>query len=117
MRDARKFAIDKISHYVRLIEIMLNPSQASPMFLMLLKEITSKDKKVIEEVFLAFIGLEISSYYLDIESTESTEAELIKQIYSVWVAQKKNLVYLVGILERNSKFNGVQKVKSKDYFN
>jgi Rad3-related DNA helicase len=117
IKDVRKFAIEKISHYVRLIEIMLNPSQASPMFLMLLREINSKDKKIIEEVFSALIELEISSYYLDIESTESKEVESIKKIYSVWLSHKKNLTYLVEILERNSKLSNNQKGKSKDYFN
>jgi hypothetical protein len=87
------------------------------MFLMLLREINSKDKKIIEEVFSAFIELEISSYYLDIESTESKEVESIKKIYSVWLSHKKNLTYLVEILERNSKLSNNQKGKSKDYFN
>ncbi len=117
LRDIRKFAIEKIAHYVRLIEIMLNPSQASPMFLMLLKEITSKDKKIIEEVFSVFIELEISSYYLDITSSETKEVDILKKVYSVWSAQKSNLEYMIGILEKNSKTNTKPNGKSRDYFN
>lgn len=117
LRDIRKIAIEKISHYVRLIEIMLNPSQASPMFLILLKEVTSKDRKIIEEVLSAFIELEIASYYLDITSKEAVEAELVNKIFTLWIAQKDNLNHLIGILERNSKINNKPNGKSKDYFN
>ncbi len=117
LRDVRKFAIEKIAHYVRLIEIMLNPSQASPMFLLLLREITTKDKKIIEEVFSVFIELEISSYYLDINSSENKESDIIKKIYAVWSAQKNNLESIIGILERNSKNNVVANSKAKNYFN
>lgn len=116
LRDVRKFATEKIAHYVRLIEIMLNPSQASPMFLLLLREITAKDKKIIEEVFSVFIELEISSYYLDVNSSESKEAEIIKKIYSMWSAQKSNIESIIGILERNSKTNAKPNGKSRDYF-
>ncbi len=117
LRDVRKFATEKIAHYVRLIEIMLNPSQASPMFLLLLREITAKDKKIIEEVFSVFIDLEISSYYLDVNSSESKEAEIINKIYSVWFTQKSNIESIIGILERNSKSNVNTNNKAKNYFN
>jgi hypothetical protein len=48
IRDIRRVMIEKISYYNKLLEMMINPSNASPIFLMLLNEITMEDKIVTE---------------------------------------------------------------------
>ena len=117
LRDVRKMCSEKISHYLRLLELMLNPSQASPMFLVLLKEVTAQDRKVMDKVFTSFIELEINSYKLDIKSSPEDESAFIKYVYKIWVENSSDVLHLVGILERNFKTSNKQAVKSKDYFN
>ncbi len=117
LKDIRKVCSDKISHYLRLLELMLNPSQASPMFLILLKEITVKDKKVMESVFTSFIELEIEAYKLDVKPSLENESVLINKIFSVWNNNSSNLLFLIDILERNWKGVNKQVSKSRDYFN
>ncbi|MGV8142777.1 MAG: hypothetical protein ACP5NS_04045 [Candidatus Pacearchaeota archaeon] len=117
LRDIRKVCSEKISHYLRLLELMLNPSQASPMFLVLLKEITQADKKVMDSVFTHFIELEINSYKLDIIYSSENEAAFIKKVYAVWKEHTPQIAHLVEILDRNWKSVNKQSSKSRDYFN
>ncbi len=117
LRDIRKICSEKISHYLRLIELMLNPSQASPMFLILLKEMNLNDRKIIDSVFTSFIELEINSYKLDIKYSAEDESSFIRKIYSVWMQHIPEIEYLIGILERNWKSSNKQPIKSRDYFN
>ncbi len=117
LRDIRKICSDKISHYLRLLELMLNPSQASPMFLILLKEINSNDKKVMESIFTSFIELEIDAYKLDLKYSAENESALVNKIFSVWNKSYSDLSHLIAILERNWKGVNKQVSKSRDYFN
>ncbi len=117
VRDIRRGMVDKIIYYLKLIEVMINPSSASPIFLMLLKEITSEDKKVIDSVLSSFVGLEIAAHKLDISSTEKEEADLVLNIFGVWNEKKPELLRLMQILERNWKQTSVIKKNNRDYFN
>ena len=117
MRDVRRAMIEKVSHYLRLMELMLNPSQASPIFLILLKEITADDKRLLDAVFSSFIELEIASYSLDVKSSDSDESIFILKIYSVWNQQREQLIKLLGILERNWKQAAGSHKRIRDYFN
>ena len=117
LRDIRRGMIDKIVYYLKLTEVMVNPASASPIFLMLLKEITNEDRKVIDSVLTSFVGLELAAHRLDIESNEKDEAELVLKIFSLWTEKKLELIRLISILERNWKQTAVLKKNSRDYFN
>ncbi len=118
LRDIRKICAEKTSHYLRLIELMLNPAQASPIFLILLKEVNAQDKKVMDEVFTSFMDLEIEFYKLDVEYSAEGEANFIKKVYETWNNNVAKILKIIEILERNWKNNNnKQNVKSRDYFN
>lgn len=117
LRDVRRTMIEKIIYYIKLVEVMINPSQASPVFLMLLKEINSDDKKVIDSVLNSFVELEIISHKLDVVSKDSEEGKLINQTYSVWDKKSEDVMHLINILERNLLKTNLPNKKSRDYFN
>ena len=117
LREVRRVMVEKVSHYLKLMELMLNPSHASPIFLILLKEINSSDKQVLDKLFSAFIELELSSHKLEVEYLELNEVEFIKKIYGVWKDNKSELIKLLSIFERNWKNNSSKNNKSKGYFN
>ncbi len=117
LRDVRRTLIEKIAHYLRLMELMLNPSQASPIFLILLKEITSSDKQVLDKVFSAFIEIELASYKFDVEYSEADEVEFIKKINIIWNDNKSELIKLLSIFERNWKNSSSKNNKTREYFN
>ncbi|MEK6847135.1 MAG: hypothetical protein AABY16_03140 [Nanoarchaeota archaeon] len=117
LRDVRRAMVEKVAHYLRLMELMLNPSQASPIFLILLKEVTSADKQVLDKVFSSFIEIELYSYKLDVGSSDNDEADFIKKIYGVWNENRDSLLKLLNILERNWKNGSVKNHRTRDYFN
>ncbi len=117
LREVRRAMVEKVAHYLRLMELMLNPAQASPIFLILMKEINSSDRQILDKLFSAFIEVEISSYKLDIGYSEVDEVEFIKKIYIIWKDSKSELIKLLNIFERNWKNNSSKNIKSKGYFN
>lgn len=116
LRDIRRVLIDKIVYYLKLTEVMVNPAQASPIFLMLLKEINAEDRKVIDSIMSSFIGLELVAHKLDVGSNEKEEAEFIARIFSVWNEKKGDLLKLIGVLERNWKQTANVKKNNRAYF-
>ncbi len=117
LRDIRRMMIEKIVYYIKLLELMINPSQASPIMLMLLKEINLEDRKVIDTVLNSFIELEIEAHKLDVISSENEEAKLVNKVYSVWNKKKEEVLSLIKILERNlGKKPQVSNKKGRDYF-
>src|SRR3989344_7722171 len=117
LRDVRRVMVEKVAHYLRLMEIIINPSQASPTFLLLLKEITSADKKVLDSVFSSFMEIELSSYKLDVVSNDKDETEFILKIFGVWNEKLQDLLKLLGMLERNWKQAPILKKDTRNYFN
>lgn len=119
LRDIRRIMIEKIVYYNKLVEVMINPSGATPILLMLLKEITSEDKKIIDSVLNSFVELEIESHKLDVFSNEIGETKLINRINDVWKNKKDEVMSLIGILERNLKKTSAPVInkKNRDYFN
>lgn len=118
VRDIRRVMMEKIVYYVRLVEVMVNPSQASPIMLMLLKDISAEDKKVIDSVMNSFVELEIAAHKLDVLSSVNEESKLINHINSTWNKKRDEVMHLVKILEKNlgNKPQSISK-KNRDYFN
>ena len=117
LRDIRRIIVDKFAYYLKLIETMLNPSQAPPMFMMLLKEVTIEDKKLIDSVFSSFMEVELMSYKLDVNPNDKEESEFILKAFSVWNEKRPELLSILNILERNWKKTSNSYKPNRDYFN
>lgn len=114
IKDVRRMIMEKVVHYIRLAELMFNPSQASPVFMIMLKEVTSEDKKTIDLVLKSLVDLELKSYKLDLEYSEKTEADFIKEVNNVWNKNRALMLRLLNILYRN--WNAINSKKEKGYF-
>ncbi|MEK6792326.1 MAG: hypothetical protein AABX96_01340 [Nanoarchaeota archaeon] len=117
LKDIRRIIVDKFAYYLKLIETMINPSQAPPMFMMLLKEVTVEDRKVIDLVFSSFMEVELISYKLDVISSDKDEVEFILKAFGVWNEKRSELIKVLQVLERNWKNASTSKKNSRDYFN
>ncbi|MBS3082247.1 hypothetical protein J4416_04975 [Candidatus Pacearchaeota archaeon] len=117
LKDIRRIIVDKFAYYLKLIETMVNPSQAPPMFMMLLKDITPEDKKIIDSVFSSFMEVELISYKLDVVSNDNNEVEFILKAFGVWNEKRSELLKILDVLERNWKNAANSKKSSRDYFN
>ncbi len=117
LREIRHVMNEKISYFMRLIEAMINPSQAPPTFMILVKEINKEDKKLLDSLFSSFMNLELESYRLNIESTEFEESKFIEKIWKVWNENQPNLNKIIDILERNWNKTSTIPKQNKGYFN
>lgn len=114
LRDIRSVLMEKIIHYVRLMELMISPSQSTPVFMIFLKQIRTEDKEIINLVFKNFVVLELDSFKLDIYSNQDKEVLQINKIFDSWKEMKPNLKKLIEVMDRN--WNSSQKKDNKNYF-
>jgi len=114
LREIRKTMMEKIVRYIHFIEMMINPSQAPPMFMVFVKSIEKKDKEALESVYKSFIELELISLRIDIDYSEEKESEAIIRLLKAWNENKKNMNSIIDIMERNWK--GSSSKKEKGYF-
>ena len=104
--------MDKIIGYIRFLEMLINPSQAPPSFMLFTKNITSAEKTSLESVYKNFIELELASLKIEIDYSEKEEAELIKNVFDRWTSSKENLKRVVSFMERNWRWTPTKKQKS-----
>ena len=114
LREIRKTMMDRIVRYIHFIEMMINPAQAPPMFMIFVKNISDEERKVLEKVYQNFIELELRSLKLEIDYSEKDEFKAIVNIFSVWNKTKSDLRSVIGIMEKNWK--GTSEKKEKTYF-
>lgn len=110
LRRVRRVVSERISGYLRFIEVILNPSNA-PMFIFkLIKKLDEDDKKQLTELYENLGSFELEIVKLDLEYDEIKEAEFIKKIYRVLnesISKK-----LLDVVEKMS--NGKDGVKVED---
>tara|TARA_Y100000310_G_scaffold288212_1_gene313658 strand:+ start:4412 stop:4912 length:501 start_codon:yes stop_codon:yes gene_type:complete len=83
LRKIRRVVSDRISGYLRFVEVILNPSNA-PMFIFkLIKKLGEDDKKQLTEIYDVLGKLEIEIIALDLDYDENREVEFIKKTYEV----------------------------------
>lgn len=113
-REIRRYIADKIFNYLRFIETLLNPANA-PMFIFsVIKSMNQDDKKKLNEIYIKLSEIDLELIKLDIESSESKDAEFIGQVYGTWQNIKKELIPILGKL-KNIKENDEEKSNNK-YF-
>ena len=115
LREVRKAMMEKIIGYVRFLEMILNPSQAPPMFIMFMKGITEKERGMVNDVYKSFIELELKSLKLEIDYSEEHEVETINLIFETWGEKRKVLKDIIGFFEKNWKTEKIDK-KTRGYY-
>jgi len=92
IRQVRRTMIEKIALILRFFELIVNPNEASPVYIFsLMKNIQADTKKLIEKIYRELVTVEISSLNLDVSYDEKTEVKFIKEISDKWPLIKKDL--------------------------
>lgn len=81
LRKVRRTIADRVSGYLRFIEVILNPSNAPMFFFKLVKKLDSKDKEVLTGIYESLSGYEVEMIALDLDYSEKNEAMFIKKSY------------------------------------
>jgi len=84
LRKIRRVVSDKISGYLRFIEIILNPSNSPMFFFKLIKKLEEDDKKELTEIYERLGKFELDVVRLDLDYFESKEAEFINYVYKTF---------------------------------
>jgi len=114
LREIRRTISDKISSFIRFFELFLNP-QPFPIFILsMIKNLTAKEKTMIEKIYKELVTVELTSLSLDIYYKEAREVEFIKDIFKKWQELKPELKEISDILTKIQS-REVEK-KNRSYF-
>jgi hypothetical protein len=114
LKEIRRFMFDKFSNYMRFLEGLLNPVNASVFTFSVLKTLNSDNKKVVENIYKKLMKIELELMAVDIEYDEIKEVEFIKGSYGIWNEIKKEWIQIIDSVKKNwdNKIEG----NSKCYF-
>lgn len=113
IRDVRKVMIEKILELTRLVEMLLNPSNAPPQFLQFVKRITSEDRAILQRVYERFVLLELESLACDLKYDAAREGALINSAYTAWDQMHSDMQAIITLMGRN--FSQTSDKKEKSY--
>ncbi len=101
VREVRKYMSDKLQNYMRFVETILHPSNASMFIFSIIKTIEVKDKEKLTEVYKKLARYEVDLIELDIEYSEEKEAKFVKKFNASWQGVKKDMLSIVGVIRDN----------------
>ncbi len=111
-REIRRAMMDKNVSYLKFTEMFMNPSQAPMIFLVLVKSLDEKSKKILEELYLTLGKYEIRNIGLDNEFDEEKDAKFIKEFYKEWQKIKKKFSLIIETIEKNWEKKGEKNIKN-----
>ena len=101
IREIRKHVSEKVFNYLRFVETLLNPVNAPMSILSVVKTLGSEDRDKLAEVYKKFVKSELQLVLTDIEFSEEREAEFIKETFKTWQEAKKEMIDVLGKVEKN----------------
>ncbi|MFZ5954802.1 MAG: hypothetical protein ACOYT4_00060 [Nanoarchaeota archaeon] len=114
LRDIRRTMGEKLSAYLHLFEIFLNPANP-PMFIYsMLKNLSDSEKQKIKQLYKTISKFEIAIMKLDTIYNEKEEAEFIKNTFAEWNGFKKEIFSILNECEK--KFDKESNSEAKGYF-
>ena len=100
-REIRRAINEKITAYIHLFEILINPS-SPPMFVFkILKNTSSEEKESIQEFYKELSKTQIKTMKLDTIYSEKAEANFIKETFKIWQEIKPKINKLFESFETN----------------
>jgi hypothetical protein len=101
VREVRKYMSDKLQNYMRFVETILNPSNASIFIFSIIKTIKEEDKKKLSDIYKKLSRYEVDLIELDVQYNEEKEANFIKEFFKVWQEVKKDMLSIVKVIKDN----------------
>ena len=114
LAEVRRFMWEKFSNYMRLLEGILNPANASMFIFSVIKMLNPEDKKELSEIYQGLMKEEVKIIMLDLYFNEAKEAEFIKNSHEIWQKMKKKLGHIFEKIEKGAETKA--ETGNKDYF-
>lgn len=114
LKEIIHLMVDKFQNYIRFLENLINPTNASMFAFNLMKVIDPENKKKFSESYKKLSEIEINLIKLDIKPNEESEAKFIKEAFIKWREIQEDLYSVIEFAEKN--WNNKQEQNKKDYF-
>ena len=101
IREIRKFVAEKLSNYMKFVEMLINPVNAPMSIFSLIKSIGQDDKKKLSEIYEKLVKNEIEIVELDLSFSEEKEVRYIKNSNILWQEMKKDLLGIIETIKKN----------------
>ena len=114
IREVRKFIAEKLSNYLRFVEMVLHPVNAPIFVFSIIKSVGIEERKKLEDIYKRLAKNEIRMIETDIEFSEEKEADFIINSYKMWQGVKKELLDIFDKIKKN--WDNKFEVNNKGYF-
>ncbi len=101
IREIRKYVADKLLNYLKFVETLLNPSNASMVIFSIIKTLGADEKKKLTEIYKKLAKTELDLIELDISFSEEKEAEFINKNYLLWKELSRELTSIMIKVKEN----------------
>ena len=102
LRRIRRAMSEKITGYLRFIDVLLNPSNAPIFFFRLVKKLDKTDMDTLSSIYQKLGSFEIQIVSLDLDYSEKKEAEFVNNLYKTFNEEiKKDFLKVMEKLNVN----------------
>lgn len=113
VRVIRKVMMEKIINSLNFLEMLINPSNTSRMYLPYIRSMPLEDRTTIEEIYNLLGDVSLESLELEIDYSEKGEADMIKKVVSAWDSIKPKFRKIVANIKKPAVATAK---KEKSYF-
>lgn len=114
LREIIHFIIDKFQNYIRFLENLINPTNASIFGFSIMKTIDQERKTKLSEAYKKLSEIEMKLIKLDLRPSEEKEAEFIKESFKMWKTVREEIYEVIEFVEKN--WDNKQEQNKKNYF-
>jgi hypothetical protein len=114
IREIGRVMAEKLSNYLRFVEMILNPVNA-PMFIFsLVKSLGEDERRILSNIYKDLTKIELNLIELDVSFSEKKEADFINNSYKTWMNIKKDLLIIIEKIK--SSLDNRYENSNKGYF-
>ena len=102
LREVRKMIVGRLFDYLKLIESILNPSNASMLVFAIAKAVGVKERETLADLYKKIGRIQTEIVKLELEYSEEKEAESIKKYVELWNNElRKPLNEIMDSIQKN----------------
>ncbi|MAG02727.1 hypothetical protein CMI42_05300 [Candidatus Pacearchaeota archaeon] len=113
LRKIRRIITEKITNYIRFVELLLNPSSAPMFFFNIIKKLETTDKTALSKIYEKLSSLEVQTISLDLDYNEEKEVLFINKAFELCSKEIKDS--LLEIMKKISNGNNITKRNNGSY--
>jgi hypothetical protein len=114
LKDVRRKINEKIMAYIHIFETFINP-QTAPMFVLIsIKTLDEKKWEKVKGVYKELTRIQFKQILADTDYSEHGEAELIREMYTIWEKEKKVIKEVIEGMDRE--YGADSPISKTNYF-